>query len=275
MTRKSGLITLSLAALAACGEGATDPSLETVPTLNADVATAMADGVAEDVQVMRDLTLGLRTGLIFLPTAALPPEGCPFNAATGWHECQPRTVGPLTIARQYAFYNAGGTAQQEYDADQTASIRVKRSVDGEMARDTDRGSVSGEVHHDRDLTVSGLQGNEQRRTWNGTGHSEISRTHVVDDRGSRAYQMEADVVVKDVVVPHPNNEDRDPWPLSGTITSHVTGSVTLPSGETRSFERTVVVTFDGTQFAHATVNGTGGSGAFDIDLANRRLGRRP
>lgn len=274
MPRKSGLFLLSALTFAACSEGATDPSLETIPTLNADVATALADGVGEDVQIMRDLTLGLRTGLMFLPTAALPPEGCPFNATTGWHECAARTVGPLTILRQYAFYNAGGTAQQEYDADLTASIRVKRAVDGEMARDTDRGSVEGDVHHDRDLTVSGLQGSETRRTWNGTGHSEITRTRVVDDRGSRTYQMEADVVVKDVVVPHPNNEDRDPWPQSGTITSHVTGSVTV-NDQTRTFERTVVITFDGTQFAHATVNGTGGNGTFDIDLANRRLGRRP
>jgi len=223
---------------------------------------------------MRDLTLGLRTGLMFLPTAALPPGGCPWNSTTGWHECEPRTVGPLTIVRQYAFYNPAGTAQEEYDADQTASIRVQRSVDGSMERQTDRGSVSGEVHHDRDLTVSGLQGDEQRRTWNGTGHSEISRTRLVDDRGSRGYEMEADVQIQNVVVPHTNNEDRDPWPLSGTITSHVVGSVTL-NGEERTFERTVVITFNGTQFANATVTGSGGSGTFEIDLANRRLGRRP
>ncbi len=273
MTRISGLFTLSLLTIAACGDGATDPSQD-VPTLNADVVTVVADGVGEDVQLMRDLTLGLRTGLMFIPTVALPPDGCPWNSATGWHECAPRMVGPLTIVRQYAFYNPAGTAQEHYDADQTASIRVKRSVDGEMARETDRGSLEGAVHHDRDLTVSGLQGNEQQRTWNGTGHSEISRTRVVDGRGSRAYEMSADVEIDDVVVPHPNNEDKDPWPVSGTITKHVEGSVTV-NGETRSFERTVVITFDGTQFATAIVTGTGGSGTFEIDLANRRLGRRP
>lgn len=273
MWRKAGFIPLSLMALIACSDGTTDPTLETVPTLNADVATAVADGVGEDVQVMRELTLGLRTGIMFLPAASLPPDGCPFNASTGWHECAPRTVGPLTILRQYAFYDASGAAQESYDAQQTASIRVKRAVNGEVARETDRGSVEGSVHHDRDLTVSGLQGDEQKRTWNGTGHSEISRTRVIDDGGTRSYQMEADVVVKDVVVPHPNNEEKDPWPLSGTITSHVTGSVTLLNGETRNFERTVVITFNGTQFATATVNGTGGSGTFEIDLANRRLGR--
>ena len=86
--------------------------------------------------------------------------------------------------------------------------------------------------------------------------------------------MTADITVADVVVPHPRNEDRDPWPLSGTITTHVVGSVTR-SEETRSFERTVVITFDGTQYAKAVVNGTGGSGEFTIDLANRRLGHRP
>lgn len=273
MTRIPGLFTLSLLTFAACGDGATDPSQD-VPTLNADVAAAVADGVGEDVATMRDLNFGLRTGLLFLPIGSLQARNCPWNSTSGWHECETRTVGPLTIERQYAFYNPAGTAQEHYDGDQTASIRVQRSVDGSIERVTDGGTLSGDIHHDRDLTVSGLQGNEQQRTWNGTGHSEISRTRVADGRGSRAYEMSADVEIDDVVVPHPNNEDQDPWPLSGTITKHVEGSVTV-NGETRSFERTVVITFDGTQFATATVTGTGGSGTFVIDLANRRLGRRP
>ena len=230
--------------------------------------------MGEDVATMRELNFGLRHGGLFFPIGHIAEANCPWNSTTGWHECAPRDAGPLTIERQYAFYNAAGTAQEIYDDDQTASIRVKRVVDGTLDRETDRGSITGTVHHDRDLTVSGLQGAEQKRTWNGTGHSEIERTHVNDDRGTRSYEMTADVTVADVVVPHPQNEDRDPWPLSGTITIQVAGSVTR-DGETRNFERTVVITFDGTQFAKAVVNGTGGSGEFTIDLANRRLGHRP
>jgi hypothetical protein len=87
-------------------------------------------------------------------------------------------------------------------------------------------------------------------------------------------ELSVDVQIQNVVVPHPGSEDQDPWPLSGTITKHVQGTVTL-NGETRSFERTVVITFDGTQFAKATVTGSTVSGEFTIDLAHRRIGHRP
>jgi hypothetical protein len=242
--------------------------------ISADVAGAVSDGVGGDVSTMRELNFGLRTGRMFFPIDRLAGANCPWNSASGWHECEAREAGPVTIERRYAFYNAGGSAQETYDGDLTASIRVQRVEDGSMDRETDRGSMTGSVHHERDLTVSGLAGAETQRTWNGTGHTEIARTHVNDEDGSRSYEMTADVEVDDVVVPHRPDQDRDPWPLSGTITTHVTGSVTR-SDETRNFERTVVITFDGTQYAKAVVNGTGVSGEFTIDLANRRLGRRP
>ena len=274
MRGKIGLVTALASILAGCGEGATDPTEASIETLNADVAASVADGVGEDVATMRELNFGLRTGGMFFPIGHLAGANCPWNSATGWHECEARDAGPLSIERRYAFYNAGGTAQETYDEAQTASIRVQREVDGDIERATDRGSITGSVHHERDLTVTGLQGAETRRTWNGTGHSEIAHTRVNDERGARSYEITADIEVDDVVVPHPRDDDRDPWPLSGTITQHVTGSVTKDD-RTETFERTVVITFDGTQYAKAVVNGTGGSGEFTIDLANRRLGRRP
>src|SRR5262245_35134867 len=272
MSRKFGFIPLSLLVLAACGDAATGPTESS--SINADVANAVADGVGGDVSTMRELNFGLRHGGLFFPIGRLAEANCPFNTATGWHECEVRDAGPVTVERRYAFYNAGGTAQETYDADLTASIRVQRVEDGTMDRDTDRGSITGSIHHERDLTVSGLAGAETQRTWNGTGHSEIEHTRVNDNAGSRSYEMTADVQVHDVIVPHPSEADRDPWPLSGTVNIHAIGSVTR-DGETKDFERTVVITFDGTQFAKAVVNGTGGSGEFTIDLANRRLGHRP
>ena len=144
MTRKSGLILLSLLAFAACGDGATDPTDDAVPTLNADVAAAVADGVGEDVATMRDLNFGLRTGFIFLSPEAAPWGDCPWNSSSGWHECETREIGPLTIERRYAFYDAGGAAQEEYDASLTASIltasiRAQREVGGSFERATDEG----------------------------------------------------------------------------------------------------------------------------------------
>lgn len=264
--------TAAALALAACSGTTTDPTRTAVPTLNADVASVVADGLGEDVQVMRDLNLGLRTGLLFMASPAAGPAnwGCDYNAATGWHTCDPRVLpNGITIQRQYAFYNAAGQPMENYDANQTASIRGQREVDGSIAHDVEGGSISAEVHHQRDLTVSGLTGDEQKRTWNGTGESDISRTRISDARGTRSYEINATVRIVDVVVPHRNNQDLDPWPLSGTITKHVTGTVTV-NDETRTIDRTVVITFNGTQFPSATVNGE----AFTIDLALRKALRK-
>ncbi|HEX9894723.1 MAG TPA: hypothetical protein VGA78_12415 [Gemmatimonadales bacterium] len=261
------------ALLGACSEAdPLDPSDSA--TLNADIAAAVADGVGEDVQTMRELSQGLRFGVMFLSSSAQsPPGGCPYDAASGWHDCEPVELpNGLTIDRQYAFYNAAGAPMENFDAEQTASIRAQRVVDGDIERETEHGSLAASVHHERDFTVSGLQGDEQKRTWNGTGSSDISRTRVSDEHGTRIYELSADVTVSNVEVPRHNNTDRDPWPLSGTITKQVEGSVTK-DGETRSFERTVVITFNGTQFATATVTGADGTETFEIDLANRNAGR--
>jgi hypothetical protein len=262
--------------LGACSDSDTVGPAENSSTLNLDVAAAVADGVGEDVQTMRELNVGLRFGVMFL--SGLPdgrPNRCPYDASTGWHDCEPVTLlNGLTVDRQYAFYSASGAPMENFDADQTASIRAQRTVDGDIERSTDHGSLTASVHHSRDFIVSGLQGDEQKRIWNGTGQSEISRDRVSDERGSRSYELSVDVAVVNVEVPHSNNDDKDPWPLSGTITKQVQGTVTV-NGETRSFERTVVITFDGTQFATVTVTGPDGSETFQIDLANRRAGRKP
>jgi hypothetical protein len=274
MRRSTGFLTLSAAAIMALGACSDTPAgpTQTLPTLNADIANAVADGVGEDVQLMRDLNFGLRTGLLFMgaPAAAPNGPGCTYDAVTGWHVCEAKVlpVG-LTILRQYAFYDASGAAMEKFDPAQTAAIRVKRQLDGSVSREVEGGSMTAEVHHARDMAVSGLQGDEQKRTWDGTGQSQIARTRISDASGTRSYEIKAGVTIASVVVPHRNNQDLDPWPLSGTITKHVTGTATV-NGETRSIDRTVVIRFDGTQFPTATVNGE----PFTLDLAARKALRK-
>lgn len=264
--RNAELIALTVLVAACSASDPTDPTGED-PRLNADVAAMVADGVGEDVQTMRELSMGLHLGGLFLRGTLA--SGCPYNEETGWHDCEPVTLlNGLTIDRQYAFFNPAGDFMEFYDPDQTAAIQAQRSVDGEIERETEYGEFSASVHHHRDLTVSGLQGDEQKRTWSGTGSSEITRTQVSDERGTRSYELNTEVQVNDVAVPTWNNSDLDPWPLSGSITIHVQGTVTR-NDQTRSFERTVMITFDGTQFATATVTGPNGSETFTIDLAQR------
>jgi hypothetical protein len=226
---------------------------------------AVADAVGEDVQTMRELGPRLSLGFLFLPLGhAVPPRDCPYDPASGRRICPDVTLpGGVVISRSYAFYDANGQPMESYHGENTASINLFRSIEGSISRDFDRGSISGSVSHTRNLTVSGLLGQETERTWNGEGSSSNRRTMVLDGRGSRSYELDSDVTITNVVVPV-RGGDRDPWPLSGTVRIEVEGSVTRGDA-TRSFERTVVVTFNGTQFAQATVNGE----TFTIDLAAR------
>ncbi len=271
-TNLTMLLTASVL-ITACGEGDPFGPGLTTPMLNADIAAAAADGVAEDAQTMQGLNLGLRVGIrAWLSPSTLPPQDCPYDAATGWHTCPEITFNGLIHNRSYLFSDASGAAMETYDANLTAAIHFIKSLTGSIARETDGGSMTADIAYTRDMIVSGLQGDEQHRTWNGTGTSEIARTRVSDEHGTRSYELSANVTFDDVVVPHFNNRDKDPWPLSGTITKVITGAVTGPSGESHQVERTVVITFNGTQFPDATVNGE----AFVIDLATRRaMHRRP
>jgi hypothetical protein len=126
------------------------------------------------------------------------------------------------------------------------------------------------------MTVSGLQGDEQTRTWNGTGSSSTSRSRHTQDGQARTYNMDESVSVQNVVVPHRNNDTRDPWPLSGSITRTVAVQILDGDGNVlRELTRTVVITFNGTQFVTLTVTGPNGSETFEVDLAQRRAHRRP
>jgi hypothetical protein len=252
--------------LAACSDQATSPIEDGLSLmLNADVARVAADGAGEEVEIMRDPGMGSRFGVGLGFGAPPSTEGCTYGG-TYW-TCPPVSRGPLTFSRSFGFFNAAGSPMEHYDANLTASVNLKTKVEGEISRE----HWSGTVESERDMTVSGLQGDEQRRTWNGTGHSETSRSRHTDEGAARTYNMESDVTVEEVVVPHRNNENQEPWPLSGTITRHMQIEVLDGDGNVlHEVERTVVITFNATQFAPATVTGPRGTEEFTIDLAERR-----
>jgi hypothetical protein len=119
------------------------------------------------------------------------------------------------------------------------------------------------VNRDRNLTVSGLAGAETSRTWNGTGtrndHGSRQETTV-----TRSYSTNDNVTVSSVVVNLPRSSN--PWPVSGTITRLVSGTASVTRlGVTKSFSvnRTVTITFNGTQQAAVTVNGN----SYTLDLS--------
>lgn len=250
--------------LGACGEGATGPDAAT-PLLNADLAVVIADDAGEDVDIMREPVFFTSMSPAFGPgNGDLNPTNCVYNPLTQRLACLPVTRGSLTITRSYMFWNASNVVQQAYDALLTAKANIQTRVQGE--RSADRWSAT--IDRFRDLTVTGLAGEETQRTWNGSGTSTVTRSRHTDD-GDRSYEISCTLEVANVVVPVPNGSDR--FPVSGTITRRCT--ITFEGGprDGQTIERVAVVTFNGTQTATLTV----GDRTFDIDLKERRRSARP
>lgn len=235
-----GLAALGMIGLAACSDTAapdgSDSQVESLLTL--DVAMVSADALLDDIAELQLAFIGGIGGAL----AAPPPD-------------RSRTV---------TYYDAAGNEQEAHDELTTASIHIVSEMSGEMGRE----NLSGSISRTRDMTITGLEGDETTRTANGTGTSDVSRSRHSDEAGDRSYDMSGTTVLTDVV--HAVPRDENPYPLSGTVTRDVSVVVVNgPNGdETRS--RHVVITFDGTQFATMSVDGE----SFEVDLSTRD-GRHP
>ena len=237
--RISGLGLLTTIALAGCSD-ANGPNTD--DALDADVAMVAADAALEDIQAMNSGFGG-------------------FGSSPAMFSAGP----PTERSRTVTFFDAGGNAQDGYNAETTASINVVSDMSGSVTRDT----WTATIERHRDMTITGLLETETSRTWNGTGDGSVQRSRHSDESGDRSYDMSSTSVIADVVRGLPRADN--PYPLSGTITRTI--SITIVNGpngdETRS--RTVVITFNGTQFATLTING---GDSVDVDLAARE-GRHP
>lgn len=259
--------TALLGTLGACSDDTTASAPELTEleeaALDHAVATAAAEATVDDVGAMYIDDLTGATG----PTMMGGQGG--QGHGQGWHQRfgQGGGMGPhdqLERERTVTFYDAAGEVMDSYDDELTATVEMSMWVSGSV----ERGPWSAEIERTRDLTVSGLIGQETERTFNGTGTNDVSRVRVDEENGDWTYTMTSDGTVEDVVVGVPRVDF--PWPLSGTITHHVLVEVVnSPRGDfTR--ERDVTITFDGTQYATITVDGE----TWEVDLADRD-GHRP
>lgn len=250
----TGLAVAVSLTLAGCGENTGPDVLDQALSLNA--AIVAADATLEDVALAGT---PFAFGIQGAPEPGMGPGGMGGMGGMGEPGGRRGIGGDFSGTRSVTFYDAGGHEQEAYDALTTASIHVVMEIGG----DVERTGWSGSVSRTRDMTVSGLEGEEATRTFNGSGSESVGRSRTLDDGSEASFDMEGTFTHANLVVPVPGSESR--YPRSGTVTR--TMSVTVVNGPEGDVTRNVnvVITFDGTNTATAEVNGE----TYEIDLDTR------
>ena len=250
-TLRNGVGAVLVGALAMAGcESATDP--------NDTLAVALAEQAAVDAQVDTDHMRapgvpGLRFPR-FIPGVDDKPD-CPLQ--DGVYVCTRERFG-ITTTHEVTFFDANGGTQVAFDDVTTAAVRIVSETSGGPMNDR----VTSTVARTRDMTVSGLLGEETTRIWNGTSAGQSTRTRLTGESAGETMSMESSSIVTDVEIPLPGAENS--WPLSGTVQT----TLTVTGGRMEG-THSARVTFDGTQFATVEMDGE----VFTVDLTTRR-GRR-
>lgn len=241
-----------LAALAACnGDSTTTPNDSTTLVLNRDVAIQAGDAAAQDIELMGATGGPLGIGLAASTTAE---DDVPFR-------CGVHTRDGLTVTRTCTFKDANGAVQNAYDPQTTASAAIHVTIKGTVTRE----NWSADVDRVRDLTVTGLAGAETKRTWNGTGSGLVSREKHTENGGARGYDVTYTLTVSNVVVSVPRSENA--WPVSGTVTRVMHITVTAGPNTGKTYDRTVTITFNGTQVVDLKINDK----TYQFDLKTRKI----
>jgi hypothetical protein len=232
------------AALAGCSQDTVAPAA--TAQLDQDIAVVTTDATAQDVELMRG------PGGVF---------GLGLPADPGRFECGSFAWGGVTITRTCTFLDADGNPQDAYDPETTASVTLHAEVTGSVERGDWSATSFSRV---RDLTATGLLGDETSITWNGSGSGTMSNVRQNRAGDTVQFDLTSSGTVTDVVIPVPRTLTS--WPLSGTVSRTATVSITGGPNDGATRTRDVTITFDGTQYATVTVNDQ----TFTVDLAQRR-----
>lgn len=221
-----------------------------------NVAAVTADAAIEDVN-LATTPFGFSQQGVAAETVGAGQRWGPPGGAMG-------IGGAFSGTRDVTFYDADGNVQNAYDPVTTDSIHVVLEVSGSVSR----GSWSASIDRTRDMTISGLEGQETTRIFNGTGTETVSRSRTDSAGTTSSFDMNGAITIDSLVVPVPGSTPR--WPLSGTVTRQMTVNVVNGPNGDQTKTVTAVITFDGTSTATLTVNGQ----TMQIDLTTRQ-GRNP
>ncbi len=250
-TRRIGGLGLAATFLVmtACSDSLNDPlSSAEEAELNLDVAAYAADATVDDIAMMVDE---------FARVLPAPFASGPFQGPGAGR------LSDYDVSRTVTFYAEDGTEMDAFDPLLTSYIHMLFEMEGSRSRTGDRGTITQSVSRSRDMTISGLLGEETTRTWNGTGSSAKAAVVVSDANGERSYNFSATSIITDVVIPVPRGSG---WPLSGTIERTINVEIIF-GDEVRERSRVVLVEFNGTHLVPITVNGE----LFTLNLETREI----
>lgn len=230
--------------VAACEDGTTDPNAFDDAALRADAALVAADGMFQDLAHMQGPTTW--AGMGFAPEAV----GIEIQ-------------GSRSFSRTVTFFDATGKEQSSFDPETTAKMHVV----SDLTREVTHTFWSADIERQRDMILTGLEGQETERSWDGTSNGEVERSRHPEGGAVRTYDMTSSAVITDVVRGVPRVDH--PYPLSGSITRTIHAVITI-DGVEEVRDIVATITFNGTQFVKMIVDGV----EYDVDLAERNVNRR-
>ncbi len=171
--------------------------------------------------------------------------------------------GSRSFSKTVTFYDIDNVEQSSYDPETTASMHVV----AHLTREVSHTFWSAEIERSRDMIVTGLEGPEAARTWNGTSDGDVERSRHPEGGVVRSYDMTSSAVIADVVRGVPRADH--PYPLLGSITRTIHAVITN-DGVEEVRDIVVTITFDGDNTATMTVD----KESWQINLDDRNVKRR-
>lgn len=274
----AGAVVIAMGGCSSKSDAGMGPQLSSFQVTSVDSALiavhTAADATVSDVNMLNGIsaTMGwslanTNAGVSMDLTASATPSfsggpgsGCTYNPADGRFHCLPVINGNgVTVIRSLAFFDTTGAMMDHFDST-TASMNVLATLSGVVATAGGADTVNGT----RDLTASGLFGHNTTRTWNGNGNG-THGAYWADSAASRTADVTYSSTFSNIVVDLPRSSN--PWPVSGTISRQVNGTGVVIKGDstrTITISRSVVITFNGTEFVPLTI----GSQTYTVDLAS-------
>ncbi len=180
------------------------------------------------------------------PFAARLDESCTYSAGTGDVTCGPTTRRGLTVTRILTFTTLDGTTQERPDST-THSVHSRATVSGTIQRGQ---SVTANVQHSSDRTVTGLEVGSTLRTVNGSAQGEETASGTTRDGAAFTAVRTVSESTTGLTIPMENG--RPTYPTAGTVARTMSAVMTV-DGEARSTTRSETITYDGSATAKLVI----------------------